>query len=454
MNPNALKISRILHAGYLFECADNRIAFDPIFENPFSTNCFAFPNIEFDHAQISQLQLDAVFISHYHDDHCSLTSLNYLNRNTPIYMYCIHDEMFSLIQKLGFTKVYSLKLNEPIVVGSFTVLPKQALDADVDSVFHIEAMGLNILNVVDSWLDPETLLQLSKTAWDLVLWPFQTMRELEVLTPSRSAPSDGQLPVEFMEQLQQLNPKRIVPSSCQFQQEAWSWYNHAFFPVSYKSFAKQVATLLPNAQVVRMNPGVSFELTSNNMISAKPLSWIAPIGDQNVDYEYNPFFKIPSTSDISKNFPALTEQQAQSIFEYCKHDLIQKYQSLDSGDGYFNKSRVWRLSLFNHAGHAHNFYYLVQSDRIQILSETPSVLSWTTEIPIFKLYSALKKGESLTSLYMRINETVFSDEIEQELKAAEAIEDPLIRCLYNGDFGSYQKNQLLQIHQQNDCSIL
>lgn len=31
-----LQISRILHAGYLFEYGDQKIAFDPIFENPFS----------------------------------------------------------------------------------------------------------------------------------------------------------------------------------------------------------------------------------------------------------------------------------------------------------------------------------------------------------------------------------------------------------------------------------
>ena len=79
-----LKISRILHAGYLFECSDVSIAFDPIFENPFSKNCYAYPNVQFNHEKIRNLRLDAVFISHYHDDHCSLESLVLLSKETPI----------------------------------------------------------------------------------------------------------------------------------------------------------------------------------------------------------------------------------------------------------------------------------------------------------------------------------------------------------------------------------
>ena len=52
-----LTISRILHAGYVFECEGRLIAFDPIFENPFSRNCHAFPEVRFDHARIRQVKL-------------------------------------------------------------------------------------------------------------------------------------------------------------------------------------------------------------------------------------------------------------------------------------------------------------------------------------------------------------------------------------------------------------
>ena len=95
-----LQITRILHAGYIFEHENVRIAFDPIFENPFSRNCHAFPPVEFDYAEIRKQKFAAVFISHYHDDHCSFDSLDLLDRNTPIYIYCVFEEMLSMLIEL------------------------------------------------------------------------------------------------------------------------------------------------------------------------------------------------------------------------------------------------------------------------------------------------------------------------------------------------------------------
>jgi L-ascorbate metabolism protein UlaG (beta-lactamase superfamily) len=228
----SLTISRILHAGYLLECAGTRIAFDTIFENPFSRNCHAFPAVRFDHEQIRRQRFDAVFISHFHDDHCSLESLDLLDRATPLYIYCLFEELFDMVRQLGFTQVHALRLDQPVEVGAFQVVPREAMDADVDSMFQVKAAGLNVLNVVDSWIDDATLAKLAgEGPWDMVLWPFQTMRELEVLTPSRAAAAPPALPEEWLPQLRALKPRYIVPSSCQFLQEPWSWYNLAYFPI-------------------------------------------------------------------------------------------------------------------------------------------------------------------------------------------------------------------------------
>lgn len=254
----ALTISRILHAGYVFECEDTRIAFDTIFENPFSRNCHAFPDVRFEHDEIRRQRFAAVFISHFHDDHCSLESLDLLDRATPLYIYCIFDELFDMVRQLGFTDVHQLRLNAPVDVGPFQVVPREAMDADVDSMFQVRAAGLNVLNVVDSWIDEGTLAQLAREApWDMVLWPFQTMREIEVLSPSRAAAAQPALPEEWIAQLKVLNPRCVVPSSCQFLQEPWSWYNRAFFPITYRQFAQEVGAALPEAQVVRLNPSAS-----------------------------------------------------------------------------------------------------------------------------------------------------------------------------------------------------
>lgn len=447
----ALTISRILHAGYVFECDGARIAFDPIFENPFSRNCHAFPEVRFDHQRIRQVHFDAVFISHFHDDHCSLESLDLLDRNTPIYLYCLFDELFAMIRELGFVHVHSLQANTPVGVGPFDVIPRAALDADVDSMFQIRAAGLNVLNVVDSWMAPDTLALLAQDApWDMVLWPFQTMREIEVLSPSRAAPAPPELPADWLEELAVLNPRYVVPSSCQFLQESWSWYNHAFFPISYRQFRQEVEAALPQAQVVRLNPSVSVLLDRDGLQTAAPLDWVVPVGEQDVDYTHRPDAVPPRTADIARRFPALTAEQSQRVRDYCLNGLPARYADMElPEDSYFEQPRLWRLSVYDHEGAGTDYHYRLEGDRIAAAAKGDGPLAWSTEIPACKLYAALELGESLTSMYMRINDADFADDIAAEILEADIVDDPLIRCLFNDAIGAYQAAQLLRLKQRD-----
>lgn len=437
----ALKISRILHAGYLFETEKAKIVFDPIFENPFSRNCFAFPPVKFDLEKIRNIKLQAIFISHFHDDHCSFESLALLDRETPIYLFCVFEEMFDLLKQLGFKSVHSLKLGEPVQIQDVQITTHEALDAEVDSLFQIESQGLKILNVVDSWIGPETFRLLQKTEWDLILWPFQTMREVEVLSPSHSAPSTGGLPSEWLNQLKKLNPRAIVPSSCQFLQEPWSWYNHALFPVTYQSFEAQINQILPATKVIRMNPGVSID--AKTLGAGRRLDWVIPTGDQEVDYQYDPGRKPPSTAEVAKHFPELSELQLIRVKNFCGQEIFEKYDPSD--EPFFRTPKNWCLSIYDHQGAKVDFHYRLGRD--QLMPAQPGPPDWTTEIPAFKLYSALEAGESLTSMYLRINEVSFSGEIEAQLALVDPLEDPLIRALYSGIFGEYQKAQLRKLNE-------
>jgi L-ascorbate metabolism protein UlaG (beta-lactamase superfamily) len=441
-----LTISRILHAGYIFECDGTRIAFDTIFENPFSRNCHAFPDVRFDHEQIRRQHFDAVFISHFHDDHCSLESLDLLDRATPLHIYCIFDELFDMVRQLGFTQVHKLELNVPVAVGPFQVVPREAMDADVDSMFQVKAAGLNVLNVVDSWIDDGTLAQLVREGpWDMVLWPFQTMREIEVLAPSRAAAAEPALPEEWIGQLQALKPRYVVPSSCQFLQEPWSWYNRAFFPISYAQFAREVGAALPDAQVVRLNPSVSVRLDAASLQPAPPLRWVLPVGEQDVDYAYEGNAAPPSTADIARHFAPLTEQQYARVMDYCRVELPEKYGAVEAASEYFDQPRIWQLSVYDHAGEVTQFRYRLEPDGTARADDSATALGWTTEIPAAKLYAALALGESLTSMYMRINDAVFDADTERDLAGADVVDDPLIRCLFSDTFGAYQAAQLRRL---------
>lgn len=443
----SLKVSRILHAGYIFEYGESRIAFDPIFENPFSRNCHAFPSVRFDLERIRDMRFSAVFISHHHDDHCSLESLNLLNRDTPIYLYCVFEELFSMLRELGFSHVHSLEIDAPVRVGGLEIIPRRALDSDVDSMFQVSAGGMNVLNVVDSWIDLSTLEQLKSFApWDMVLWPFQTMLEEAVIAPSRAAPASTALPPEWIEQLKVLNPKYVVPSSCQFVQEDWSWYNNALFPITYRQFESEIELNLPGSCVVRMNPGSAVVLEQGSLRDADSLPWVIAIGEQNVDYRFFENSVAPPTSEIAKRFAPLEPEQAVTVRDYCRRGLIETYRSLDPfGDPYFEKSRIWRLAVYDHEGGSESFHYRVQSGSIELVTDFEEPLAWLTEVPASKLYAALETGESLTSMYVRINDFKFSESIEDEIGSADILEDPLVRCLFTGAFGSYQREQLKRL---------
>ncbi|MRW94447.1 MBL fold metallo-hydrolase [Duganella sp. FT80W] len=429
-----MKISRILHAGYAFESGGTQILFDPVFENPFSRNCHAFPDVRFDAARIRALRPDAVFISHLHDDHCSMESLDLLDRATPIYMYCIFDELFAMLRALGFADVRPLALDVPVLVGAFEVIPRRALEADVDSMFQIRAEGLNVLNVVDSWMDPETLEQLKPYApWDMVLWPFQTMREVDVIAPSRAERGPVALPEEWPEQLQALAPRYVVPSSCQFRQEPWSWYNHALFPITYRQFAQAVGEWLPDSQVVRLNPSVSLELSAAALTPAAPLAWVLPVGEQDVDYAYDPDIVPPPTADIARRFAPLTAEQGALVQDFCRSGLLARYQDMElPEDSYFATPCVWQLSVYDHEGGAQRFRYRVHGDSIALTGDEQAP-TWRTEIPAAKLYAGLMLGESLTSMYLRI---------EGAPADADIVDDPLIRTLFDNAIGAYQAAQL------------
>ena len=77
-------------------------------------------------------------------------------------------------------------------------------------------------------------------------------------------------------------------------------------------------------------------------------------------------------------------------------------------------------------------------------------IGWLTEVPIAKIYAALELGEALTSMYIRINDAVFQDEIENEIQTTDVVEDPLIKCLFTNIFGAYQKAQLKRLKPSND----
>lgn len=404
---------------------------DPVFEIPFSQNCFPFPACTFDEIEIKKLKIDAIFISHIHDDHLCFKSLNRMDRATAIYLYAHEEIYFRMLKALGFQSVHQLKINNTVQIkNEILVTPRLALDSNVDCLLHIQMGETHILNVVDSWVDPQALQDMKRVnKWDLVLWPFQTMRELQVLQPS-IASRETEIPIEWAEVLKTLNPKAIVPSSCQFQHESWSWYNQALFPISYKDFENWCAIHIPNAKFVRLDPGQTVELTKTKLNRLAPLSFV-DLKNENEDYKYNMNYKGQSLDEIATHFPILGQSQRRFI-EHLLENEIPKFliNNKDDMNSFFIEGCRWKLNVYWGQKEVSEKNYVISKNSKAIPKN-----EWLTEICGYKLYSAWQKGETLTSLYMRINDQAFSNHLD-------VLEDPLIHFLFDGKAHQFHLNQL------------
>jgi hypothetical protein len=197
--------------------------------------------------------------------------------------------------------------------------------------------------------------------------------------------------------------------------------------------------------VVRLDPGVSVHLDAASLRPAPPLAWVIPVGDQDVDYVYEGNAAPPTTADIARHFAPLTAVQHARVMDYCLAGLPAKYGEVEAASEYFDRTRIWQLSVYDHTGQATRFRYRLEAGGKAHLDEGAAPLGWTTEIPAAKLYAALALGESLTSMYMRINGVVFDADTERDLADADVVDDPLIRCLFSDTFGAYQAAQLRRL---------
>jgi hypothetical protein len=160
-----------------------------------------------------------------------------------------------------------------------------------------------------------------------------------------------------------------------------------------------------------------------------------------VDYEFDANLVVPSTAEVARYFPQLTSEQTKMVLDYCREGLLERYARLESSDdGYFRKPRSWLLRLYDHEGSVREFEYRLSPGSMTLASG--DAIEWCTDVPMAKLHAALASGESLTSMYVRINDIDFESEIEKEIAAADPLEDPLVRSLYTGVFGEYQRAQL------------
>lgn len=432
----SLNLTRIFHAGWIVESCSAKIFFDPILENPFSFNCHVFPEVELDLNKFNSKNTDAIVISHIHDDHFSLTSLNFFERDIPVYIYTTNTQALDLIKDLGFQQIHALNHRHPIHIKDICITAYPALDEDIDCLLHIQHENQNILNVVDSWINWPVIDELKSISWDLIIWPFQTMREFDSLKPQQAPEPDLEIPIEWQEQLKILNPKNLIAGACQFKFEPFSWLNNFFFPISHQSFQETIKRILPESALFQIAPSSCLNLTTLK-ITTNNLEWIKTINPNLSDYSYEKNQYIPTQKEYSKNFKPLTEDKKEKIFQWLENDLEQLFNNLTFINDKDEEVQIhWSLLIYEENK---TLKEITLTSKPKLKSYV--IQNWTTEVIAKKLYQALRESATLTSLNPRINDT------QKDESTLDILQDPLLQILYNKDPLSYQKSQLKRITQ-------
>jgi hypothetical protein len=179
---------------------------------------------------------------------------------------------------------------------------------------------------------------------------------------------------------------------------------------------------------------------------SSPIPWIQPQGNQDVDYTFQDSQAAPTTALVATQFSLAGSKEVERVESFCQFDLLEKYGALYLDEfSFFQRPRTWRLKLYDHLGQAKEFNYMIHGSLIAPIEKGDYPIHWLTEVPLIKVFNALELGEALTSMYLRINDIRFDDKTEKDLSDIDLLEDPLVRCLFEGVFGAYQKAQLKRL---------
>ena len=444
----SLKLHRIFHAGYVISDSSTLIIIDPILESLFSYNCIPYPSIKFDFEKVQSLNPDAIFISHVHDDHFSLESLNQFKKNTPIYIYANDSNVVEILKKLGFQFVYLIEHGRIYIFNLFQINTYKALDADVDCLIHIQYQNINILNVVDSWIDWNTLEELKKHKWNLILWPFQQMQEFKIhLSDDQiekwDKPENIIIP-EHQIQIEALKTKALIPSSCQFildsKSKINSNINSIYFPISYSDFINEVFRIDSSINCFNLLPGGGIEITENSINHIHPLSWIQLQENQ---YEYKfPIIQNENNKTIWNNQNLYEVQELNSKF---KLQIEQFKLFLKNFKSFIEIQSNYQLKIIIH-NQVFDFDFIVDHQQLKevlIKSEPKNEFDTSVCIDFEKWILAFDQGIQLNALDLQFT---FSKKIKKLYSYEELIlNDPLISYLYNNKSLNYQYKQLDKI---------
>jgi UDP-MurNAc hydroxylase len=268
-------------------------------------------------------RLDYIYISHIHEDHCSLGTLEHLDRNATVLIMGRKPNLVADFLERNRLKFKSVRIIEPrspvtlqpgLVADMVEPDPSDAMAAAIDSALILHWDGHVILNANDCQPHP-AMIEYVRSAYgkpDLAMLPYSggsgyPSCYINLTDPEKRAERDRirSMRMEaFIEAVHSLDPKRVLPFADQ--------YAIAGSRASLNEFVAHPAT--PAAvmgpmrragladRLVLVNSGQRFDLETGGLLPQEPYrdysdqerqEWLDGIGEQ-YRYDHERFVFAPT----------------------------------------------------------------------------------------------------------------------------------------------------------------
>lgn len=321
-----MKAVTLGHASYLIQANSTNLLIDPVFGNFFENgDSVPFPDRQI---QLNKIpKIDAIFLSHFHDDHFDIESLKVIGIETPI--YCPKSAYHILyLKKEGFKNIFTLSPFTPIKLNSLTITPTPS-----DSPIHLEygfifaEKDLYIWNQVDTVITPSILEEVTKKVtshFHVIFCPYQLLLEHAAYWPQECL-----FPAQRYKRLKNItksfNTKFLIPSSSglkSFEEKM----NYGLYPIDINVFKSDLELDECAFKIHCGHPGEELEIYNTEVTFSESNIVICKKKEQ-VAHPFNPkkFKKLilenhmaPTTSLKWRNF---LEHSLIKNLKNCHHKM-------------------------------------------------------------------------------------------------------------------------------------
>ncbi len=403
-----MRITALGHASYLIQSNNINILIDPVFGSTFENGeSIPFPDRKIHVNQIPKI--DAVFLSHFHDDHFDIQSLKIVGLETPI--YCPKSAYHILfLKKEGFKNIKAISKFSPIKLESLTITPTPS-----DSPIHLEygfilsVKGLYIWNQVDTVITPSILKQVSErvtSKFSLIFCPYQLLLE-----HAANWPQECEFPTRRYERLKMItrsfNTKYLIPSSSGLK-SLDERMNYGLYPINILDFKKDLEKEHCSFKVHCGHPGEKFEIAEAE-ISFSDSSIVTCEKKGPVKHPFNPTkFK----QSILKNHGLLTSHLNWRVF--VQESLLKNLKDC--------RHRMWTNIITSNCtvfvrvlnGKDHYDFLILENGELT-LKETHISEDWDIRFN----YNALEINEFLSSKDLLLPFTGFYNKLKKDISILE-----------------------------------